>query len=101
MAAGTGLANRQVPATMVAVFDATPGHLAERLLGALQAGAAAGGAASAVHSSGLLVVREVPWPIIDLRIDWSEGDPIAELSALWARFAPQVDECVRDALQPA
>jgi uncharacterized Ntn-hydrolase superfamily protein len=101
MAAGTGLANRQVPAAMVAVFDATPGHLAERLLGALQAGAAAGGAASAVHSSGLLVVREVPWPIIDLRIDWSEGDPIAELSALWARFAPQVDECVRDALQPA
>ncbi|MGC1457074.1 MAG: DUF1028 domain-containing protein [Steroidobacteraceae bacterium] len=101
MAAGTGLANRQVPAAMIAAFDASLGHFADRLLSALQAGAAAADAASVLHSAGLLVVREVPWPIIDLRIDWSDGDPIADLAALWKRFAPQVEDGVRDALQPA
>jgi uncharacterized Ntn-hydrolase superfamily protein len=100
MAAGTGLANRQVPAAMIAAFDATFGHFAERLLAALQAGAAAGAAASALHSAGVLVVREVPWPIIDLRVDWSEDDPIAELMVLWKRYAPLIDEGVRNALHP-
>jgi hypothetical protein len=32
--------------------------------------------AEPVHSAGLLVVHEVSWPIIDLRIDWSDHDPI-------------------------
>jgi uncharacterized Ntn-hydrolase superfamily protein len=101
VAAGNLLANRQVPAAMIAAFDTTFGHFADRLLAALQAGAAAGGAAAALHSAGLLVVREVPWPIIDLRVDWSEADPIADLSAIWRRYAPQVDDGVRQALQPA
>jgi uncharacterized Ntn-hydrolase superfamily protein len=101
VAAGNLLANRQVPAAMIAAFDTTFGDFADRLLAALQAGAAAGGAAAALHSAGLLVVREVPWPIIDLRVDWSEGDPIAALNLLWKRYAPQVDEGVRQALQPA
>ncbi len=101
LAAGTRLANRQVPAAMIAAFDATSGHFAERLLAALEAGATAGGAPWAPHSAGLLVVREVAWPIIDLRVDWSDADPIAELTALWKRFAPQVEDGVRNALQPA
>jgi uncharacterized Ntn-hydrolase superfamily protein len=100
VAAGNLLANRQVPAAMIAAFDAAAGHFAERLLAALRAGAAAGGEAGPVHSAGLLVVREVPWPIIDLRIDWSDADPIAELTALWKRYAPQVEDYVRRALQP-
>jgi uncharacterized Ntn-hydrolase superfamily protein len=102
VAAGNLLANRQVPAAMIAAFDTTFGPFADRLLAALQAGAAASGAAAAtLHSAGLLVVREVPWPIIDLRVDWSESDPIAALSAIWRRYAPQVDDSVRQALQPA
>jgi uncharacterized Ntn-hydrolase superfamily protein len=100
MAGGTGLVNRQVPAAMIAAFDATLGHLADRLLAALQAGASAGGTAAPLHSAGLLVVREVSWPIIDLRVDWSDVDPIAELNAIWKRYAPRVDEGVRNALRP-
>jgi uncharacterized Ntn-hydrolase superfamily protein len=100
MAAGSALANRQVPAAMIAAFEASGGHFADRLLAGLQAGAAAGGAPTALHSSGLLVVREVPWPIIDLRVDWSDADPIAALSLLWQLYAPQVEEFVRTALQP-
>src|SRR3982074_538802 len=49
------------------------------LLQALRAGLDAGGEAGPVHSAGLLIVREVSWPIVDLRVDWSEGDPVADL----------------------
>jgi len=100
VAAGNLLANRQVPAAMIGAFDAAAGHFAERLLAALRAGASAGGEQGPVHSAGLLVVREVPWPIIDLRIDWSDADPIAELTGIWQRYAPQVEDYVRRALQP-
>jgi uncharacterized Ntn-hydrolase superfamily protein len=100
VAAGNLLANRQVPAAMIAAFEATTGPFAERLLAALRAGAAAGGEAGPVHSAGLLVVREVPWPIIDLRVDWSEADPIADLTGIWKRYAPQVEDYIRRALAP-
>jgi uncharacterized Ntn-hydrolase superfamily protein len=101
VAAGNLLANRQVPAAMIAAFEAAAGQLPERLLAALGAGAKAGGEAGPVHSAGLLVVREVPWPIVDLRVDWSDADPITELIGIWKRYAPQVEDYVRRALQPA
>jgi uncharacterized Ntn-hydrolase superfamily protein len=101
-AAGNLLANAGVPAAMLAAFAASaPGlHLGERLLGALRAGAAAGGEAGPLRSAGLLVVREVSWPIVDLRIDWDERDPLAALTAAWTVFAPQIDDYVRRALAP-
>jgi uncharacterized Ntn-hydrolase superfamily protein len=100
IAAGNLLANRQVPAAMIAAFEAAGGHFGDRLMAALRAGSAAGGEAGPVHSAGLLVVREVPWPIIDLRVDWSDADPIADLDGIWKRYAPQIDAYVRRALAP-
>ena len=100
VAAGNLLANRQVPAAMIAAFESAGGHFGERLMAALRAGAAAGGETGPVHSAGLLVVREVPWPIIDLRVDWSDADPIADLDGIWKRYAPQIDDYVRRALAP-
>ena len=100
IAAGNLLANRQVPAAMIAAFEAAAGHFGHRLMAALRAGAHAGGEAGPVHSAGLLVVREVPWPIIDLRVDWSDADPIADLDGIWKRYAPQIDAYVRRALAP-
>jgi uncharacterized Ntn-hydrolase superfamily protein len=100
VAAGNLLANRQVPAAMIAAFESAGGHFGDRLLAALRAGAVAGGEAGPVHSAGLLVVREVPWPIIDLRVDWSDADPIADLNGIWKRYAPQIDDYVRRALAP-
>jgi uncharacterized Ntn-hydrolase superfamily protein len=99
-AAGNLLARPDVPDAMVGAFDAAGGHLGERLLRALRAGAARGGEAGPIHSAGLLVVRDVPWPIVDLRIDWTEGDPVAELTTLWEIYAPQIDDYVRRAMDP-
>jgi len=100
-AAGNLLARTEVPAAMVSAFEAAGGHLGARLLHALQAGAQRGGEAGPVHSAGLLVVREVSWPIVDLRVDWSEHDPLGALAAIWELYAPQIDDYVRRALDPA
>lgn len=119
-AAGNLLANRDVPRAMLEAFgdsgdgvtpsaDATtPGPtpsavtvapFAARLLRALRAGAEQGGEAGPVRSAGLLVVRDVSWPIIDLRVDWSD-DPVSDLIALWDIYGPQVEDYVRRALDP-
>lgn len=101
-AAGNLLANGEVPAAMVEAFAAAPAgwHLGARLLAALAAGAAQGGEAGPLRSAGVLVVRDVPWPIVDLRIDWTERDPLAALRAAWDVYAPQIDDYVRRALEP-
>jgi uncharacterized Ntn-hydrolase superfamily protein len=99
-AAGNLLMRADVPAAMVSAFEAAAGHLGVRLLQALRAGAERGGEAGPVHSAGLLVVREVSWPIVDLRVDWNDHDPIAELAAIWDIYAPQIEDYVRRALNP-
>lgn len=100
VATGNLLAGEDVPAAMVAAYQAASGSLAERLLSGLQAGLEQGGEAGPVHSAGLYVVREVSWPIVDLRIDWSER-PIAQLHELWAVYQPQIEDYIRRARQPA
>ncbi len=100
-AAGNLLADPGVPAAMLAAFEALGGHLGARLLGALRAGRDAGGEAGPIHSAGLLVVRDVPWPIVDLRVDWTDADPVAALGTIWDLYAPQIDAYVSRALDPA
>lgn len=95
------LANDGVPAAMVATFTTSTGHLGDRLIGAMQAALDAGGEAGPIHSIGMRLVRDVAWPIADLRVDWTEGDPISELAALWARYKPQMDDYVTRALNPS
>jgi uncharacterized Ntn-hydrolase superfamily protein len=102
VAAGNLLASADVPAAMIAAFAATPGQpLGERLMIAMRAALAAGGEAGPVHSAGLLVVRDVAWPVADLRVDWDDSDPIGRLADLWALWAPQMDAYVTRALNPA
>jgi uncharacterized Ntn-hydrolase superfamily protein len=67
----------------------------------MRAGLDRGGEAGPVHSAGLLVVDKVPWPVVDLRVDWDDADPIGRLEALWAIYAPQIDAYVGRALSPA
>jgi uncharacterized Ntn-hydrolase superfamily protein len=100
VAAGNLLSHEEIPAKMVAAFQRAQGHLAERLLTAMEAAIAAGGEEGPVHSAGLLIVRDVPWPIADLRIDWSDRDPIKELRVLWGRYKPQLEDYVTRALNP-
>lgn len=98
-AGGNLLADAGVPAAMVAAFEGSSGHLGERLMQALEAGLAAGGEAGPVHSAGLKVADRLDWPLVDLRIDWSER-PIADLRAAWEVYAPQMDAYVQRALDP-
>jgi uncharacterized Ntn-hydrolase superfamily protein len=99
-AAGNLLAGTDVPAAMVAAFESSAGGLVERLVCALEAGLAAGGETGPVRSCGLVAVDRVSWPVADLRVDWHEA-PVAELRALWGVWAPQLDDYVTRALDPA
>ena len=71
------------------------------MLAALRAARDAGGAVQRMRSAGLKLVRDMPWPVADLRVDWTDGDPIEELAGLWARYEPQLDDFVARALDPA
>ncbi len=101
VAAGNLLAGAGVPAAMIEAFAARPGeHLAERLVAALEAGRDAGGEEGPVRSAGLLVADREAWPPVDLRVDWCEADPIAELRTVWQGWAPQMDDYVTRAIDP-
>ncbi|WP_421879696.1 DUF1028 domain-containing protein [Pacificispira sp.] len=98
---GNLLANPDVPVAMAEAFTGSSGPLGDRMLGAMRAALDAGGEAGPVHSAGMKLVDNVPWPVADLRVDWTEGDPIAELDALWRRYEPQMKDYVRRALDPS
>lgn len=51
--------------------------------------------------TGVLLAREVSWPVADLRVDWEEGDPIAALQRQWEQYAPQMEDYVTRALDPS
>lgn len=97
---GNLLADPGVPKAMVDAFARSEGHIGDRLVASIQAGLAAGGEAGPVRSAGLKIVREVSWPVADLRVDWTEACPIAELAALWALYKPQLEAYVTRALDP-
>lgn len=98
-AAGNLLASRSVPAEMTQAFEETRGHLADRLLAALRAGLKAGGEASPLHAAGLQVADKLSWPIVDLRVDWSDH-PIEQICSLWELYQPQLDAYVQRAQSP-
>ncbi len=100
VAAGNLLADGAVIGAMVAAFEHSVGCLAARLVSALQAGQAAGGEAGAVHSAALSVVDDLTWPIVDLRVDWAEENPIGELEELWLAYQPQLQDYLTRALNP-
>jgi uncharacterized Ntn-hydrolase superfamily protein len=66
----------------------------------MRAALKAGGEAGPVHSAGLQLVDKVSWPVADLRVDWTEGCPITELSAIWDIYKLQLDAYVTRALNP-
>lgn len=101
VAGGNLLANTDVPAAMTAAFAGASGELAERLLTALAAGLNAGGEAGDIHSAALKIAEKEAWPYVDLRVDWMIGDPVSELSGLWAEYAPQAADYVTRELDPS
>jgi uncharacterized Ntn-hydrolase superfamily protein len=100
-AAGNLLAHSSVPNAMVAAFDAARGSFASRLLAALRAALAEGGEAGPIHSAGIYIVRDVSWPIVDLRVDWHESDPVGALVSTYEIYAPQIEAYIQRARDPS
>ena len=99
VAAANLLANQSVPSAMVQAFEKSSGHLAQRLITALDAGINAGGEEGPVFSAGVEVSHNVVWPIVDLRVDW-EDEPISKLYKIWNEYQPQLEAYLTRALNP-
>ncbi|MDP9019930.1 MAG: DUF1028 domain-containing protein [Actinomycetota bacterium] len=81
--------------TLVEAFHAAEGReLAERLLLGLEAGASTGGDRQGELSGAIYVVDTEQYPLWDARVDHSD-DPVAELRALYQRFAEELIPVVR------
>lgn len=100
-AAGNLLAAPAVVDAMAAAFTDTGGALPERLMAAMRAATVAGGEAGPVHSAALRVAGDVDWPIVDLRVDWVDDDPVGALDGLWQAYRPQMQDYLNRALDPA
>lgn len=100
VAAGNMLAGIEVIDAMVHVFEKATGQLADRLLAAMHAAMAAGGEAGPVHSAALKIVDVQVWPVVDLRVDWADHDPVGQLDGLWQAYRPQMQDYVTRALDP-
>ena len=100
VAAGNMLANLGVITAMVAAFETASGHLADRLLAAMHAGVAGGGEAGPVHSAALVIVDDLLWPVVNLRVDWADADPISTLDHLWQVYRGQLQDYIDRAINP-
>lgn len=102
IAAGNLLSNTLVAKACTDGFAASTGaHLAERLLQALESGLAAGGEEGPVHSAALLVCDKMPFPLVDLRVDWDDENPVAQLRNLWTGYEPQMLDYLSRAINPS
>jgi uncharacterized Ntn-hydrolase superfamily protein len=88
--AGNMLAGAAVVERTLDAFQHASGSLAERLLGALEAGEVAGGDKRGKQSAALKICTRDPYPDLDIRTD-DNPDPLRELRRLYAisqeRFA--------------
>jgi uncharacterized Ntn-hydrolase superfamily protein len=101
VAAGNMLKSVSLPKAMTDSFLGNADqHLAERLLRALEAGLASGGEEGPVHSAALLVYHEQDFPLVSLRVDWDDDDPVAKLRRLWTEYKPQMGAYLQRAIDP-
>lgn len=101
VAAGNLLKSATLPTVMTDTFAANADqHLAERLLRSLEAGLASGGEEGPVHSAALLVYHTEAFPLVSLRVDWADNDPIKLLRRLWDDYKPQMGAYLQRAIDP-
>ncbi|MEP4198389.1 MAG: DUF1028 domain-containing protein [Aliishimia sp.] len=100
VSAGNLLQNESVPGAIVQGFLEATGHLGDRLIAAMYAGLNEGGEAGPIHSAGLQICDKVPWPVADLRCDWTEDCPIEAIDTAWGIYKPQLDAYVQRAIDP-
>ena len=68
---------------------------------AIEGGVAAGGEMGPTHSACLIVADELPFPLVDLRVDWSETSRSRSLRKIWELYEPQMQDYVNRAINPA
>ena len=101
VAAGNLLKSASLPKVMTDAYAANADqHLAERLLRALQAGLESGGEEGLVHSAALIVYHEQNFPLVNLRVDWDDENPIRILRKLWEDYKPQMGAYLQRAIDP-
>jgi len=101
IAAGNMLKSENVTQSMTNSFNENKNlNLTERLLTSLKAGLLAGGEEGDVHSAGIKVIHNNVWPLVDLRVDWLENNPIEELYKIWKNYEPQMKDYQSRALDP-
>jgi len=101
IAAGNMLKSENVTQSMTNSFNENKNlNLTERLLTSLKAGLLAGGEEGDVHSAGIKVIHNNVWPLVDLRVDWLENNPIEELYKIWKNYEPQMKDYQSRALNP-
>lgn len=83
--AGNHLAGPAVVAAMGDAFTGSSGDLADRLLRALMAGEAAGGDARGKQSAALIVVKDEPFPLLNLRVD-DDVNPLNRLERILEQY---------------
>jgi uncharacterized Ntn-hydrolase superfamily protein len=86
----------EVPTAMVRAFEQAAGRPPVRRA---EGRHDADGEFKQVTSAGLLVVNAHALPYVDLRAD-DHPDPIAEITRLWALYAPVADTYLRRVLEP-
>ena len=101
VAAGNLLKSATLPKTMTDAFATHASqHLAERLLRALEAGLESGGEEGPVHSAALIVCHEQAFPLVSLRVDWDDENPVRVLRRLWEDYKPQMGAYLQRAVDP-
>jgi uncharacterized Ntn-hydrolase superfamily protein len=101
VAAGNMLKSAELPSAMTNAYAANAGqHLAERLLRALEAGLESGGEEGPVHSAALIVHHTEAFPLVSLRVDWEDENPIGRLRKLWQDYRPQMGAYLQRATDP-
>ncbi|WP_336658515.1 DUF1028 domain-containing protein [Leucobacter sp. USHLN153] len=100
VAGGNMLASLEVLDALVDTALSAPGRIEERLYAALRAAVDAGGEEGPVHSAGLAVVSDAGWRVTDLRVDWVDEDPIAELGRVLEHWLPQRDDYTNRGIDP-
>lgn len=101
VAGGNMLASRLVPNAMIVAFELNnEASLADRLIGALDAGLECGGEEGDIHSAVLLIAKDHAWPYVDLRVDWHKTAPLDVLRGLWEAYEPQAEDYAVRAVDP-
>jgi len=101
VAAGNLLKSAELPKVMTDCFARNASeHLAERLLRSLEAGLDSGGEEGPVHSAALIVYHQQAFPLVSLRVDWDDENPIRVLRKLWEDYRPQMGAYLQRAIDP-